>query len=252
MPWLPTPEELLILPVEDVALHLLKRLAANPHHDFRADKFTGINGEVCNQGVEYHPTAVVSAISEAFDWLYVNGLIVGDADSSRREAGFFKISRRGIRIAEEADPLRLMNSERLLSLTLHPAIDQKARVQFAIGAYGSAVFEAFKSLEIRVRDAAGLPAKVVGDDVMRNALSPTDGKKGLLTDVSLEFGEQRAIMELFAGAIGAFKNPLSHRVVDYDDPIVAAEQVMFADLLHKMLDGLEEARAGRENDAESR
>lgn len=246
MPWLPGPDELLILPVEDVAIHLLRRIATHPNHEFRADKFTGLNGEVCNQGEEYHPLAVRAAVSEAIDWLYVNGLIVGETDSSRREDGFLRISRKGLRIAEEVEPIQLMNSERLLSLKLHPAIDQKARVQFAIGAYGSAVFEAFRSIEIRVRDAAGLPARVVGDDVMRNAFSATVGKEGPLTDLSLEGGEQRAIMELFAGAIGAFKNPLSHRVVDFDDPTVAAEQVMFADLLHRMLDSLEAAKAERE------
>ena len=121
MPWLPGPDELLILPVEDVAMHLLKRIAMHPHHDFRADRFTGFNGEVCNQGVEYHQPAVRAAVSEAIDWLYVNGLIVGDTDSIRREDGFFRISRKGLKIAEKADPIQLMNSERLLSLKINPA-----------------------------------------------------------------------------------------------------------------------------------
>src|SRR5215204_5924749 len=101
MPWTPGPDELLILPVEDVAMHLLRRIATHPHHEFRADKFTGLNGEVCNQGVEYHQPAVRDAVSEAVDWLYVNGLIVGDRDSGRREAGFFKISRKGLKIVDE-------------------------------------------------------------------------------------------------------------------------------------------------------
>ena len=47
------------------------------------------------------------------------------------------------------------------------------------------------------------------------------------------------MMELFKGAIGVFKNPSSHRPVDYDDPVEAAEIVLFADLLERILDRIE-------------
>lgn len=42
-------------------------------------------------------------------------------------------------------------------------------------------------------------------------------------------------MELFKGAIGLFENPPSHRRVDYSDPTEAAEVLLLADLLMRLL-----------------
>ena len=47
-------------------------------------------------------------------------------------------------------------------------------------------------------------------------------------------------MELFAGAIGTFKNPPSHRQVDFADPTEASEVVLLADLLMRLLDRVED------------
>lgn len=58
---------------------------------------------------------------------------------------------------------------------------------------------------------------------------------GPLADTSAEAGEQVATMQLFMGAIGALKNPASHRTVHFDDPTEAAEVVQLADLLLRIL-----------------
>lgn len=58
---------------------------------------------------------------------------------------------------------------------------------------------------------------------------------GALTDrTNPDKGERQAYSDLFAGALGAFKNPSSHRDVDYDDPVIATSLILFADTLLKI------------------
>jgi len=59
---------------------------------------------------------------------------------------------------------------------------------------------------------------------------------GPLADPGLDAGEREATMALFRGAIGVFKKPSSHRQVRFEDPIEAADVILFADLLHRLLD----------------
>jgi hypothetical protein len=63
---------------------------------------------------------------------------------------------------------------------------------------------------------------------------------GPLADSSLDKGERDVTMALFWGAIGVFKNPTSHRQVDYKDPTQAAEVILLAVLLLRMLDYIAE------------
>ncbi|MGW0949251.1 TIGR02391 family protein [Streptomyces sp. NPDC002623] len=67
---------------------------------------------------------------------------------------------------------------------------------------------------------------------MRQEFKP-DG--GVLTDTGAHPGEQTAVMELFTGAIGAFKNLTSHRTVTLEDPMEAAEIIQVADFLLRIL-----------------
>ena len=61
-------------------------------------------------------------------------------------------------------------------------------------------------------------------------------KGGPLYDEEAHPAESVAQMSLYAGAIGLFKNPPSHRRVDYSDPAEASEVVLLADLLLRLLE----------------
>ncbi|MFJ9821063.1 TIGR02391 family protein [Streptomyces sp. NPDC101151] len=119
---------------------------------------------------------------------------------------------------------RLEALERL-SGSLHPALEDTVRTNFALGDYETACFATMKAVEVAVRDASGLDNSLVGVKLMRAAFQPHQNGKagGPLADAEAEGGEQEAASALFAGAMGAYKNPASHRTVNFDDPIEAAE-----------------------------
>src|SRR5438874_1359891 len=89
-----------------------------------------------------------------------------------------------------------------------------------------------REVEIRVRELAQADPALIGVKLMQEAFR----KEGPLADASLDPGEQVGMMSLFAGAIAVFKNPPSHRQIDYSDPTEAAEVVLLADLLLRILD----------------
>ena len=76
------------------------------------------------------------------------------------------------------------------------------------GDHDIAVFAAFKAIEVAVRSACSFPDGELGVPLMRKAFHPETGP---LTDKSVVPSEREATAALFAGAIGAAKNPSSHR-----------------------------------------
>jgi uncharacterized protein (TIGR02391 family) len=121
------------------------------------------------------------------------------------------------------------------------------RTKFHLGDYETACFAAMKAVEVAVRDASGLDNSLVGVPLMRAAFQPhkTGKSGGPLADAGAEGGEQEAASALFAGAMGAYKNPASHRTVGFDDPVEAAEIIQFADLLLRQVERPSAARPHR-------
>lgn len=74
---------------------------------------------------------------------------------------------------------------------------------------GSAVFQAVRRLEIIVRNIGEYPAKLIGKPLIEEAMG--ESERGRLKPLGAIEDERQAWFSLFRGAIGAFKNPESHR-----------------------------------------
>ena len=106
------------------------------------------------------------ALMEAWVWLEREGLLVPRPGS---EGGWMVISRRGrqLRTRDQVDSYRRANC--LPRQLLHPRIAQKVWASFLRGDYDTAVFQAFKEVEVRVRDAAACADTDLGVGLMRKA-----------------------------------------------------------------------------------
>jgi uncharacterized protein (TIGR02391 family) len=118
---------------------------------------------------------------------------------------------------------------------LHPQIAAECMTSFRAGKYDTAVFEAFKALEVAMRSGAQLGHELLGTKLAARAFNPEDGP---LSDAGQEGGERQALMSLMTGAVGYFKNPQSHRKVDLT-AWEAREMLVIATHLYRIV----EARA---------
>jgi uncharacterized protein (TIGR02391 family) len=179
-----------------------------------------------------HEEEVALAVTEALNWLRVQGLIVPAFGVSGNH-GWLVISRRGLQIADDIDFKRFLEAASFPKRMLHPAIADKVWLDLIRGDLADAVFAAFRAVEEAVRKAGGYGDAEIGVDLMRKVFDP---KAGPLADLNQEKGEREALAHLFAGAIGSYKNPHSHRTVTITDPKEAQEMVMLASHLLRIVE----------------
>ena len=124
------------------------------------------------------------------------------------------------------------NSDFLPKCQLDPIIAQKVRLNFLQGDYDTAVFQAFKQIEVAVRNSGNYEETDIGVPLMRKAFHADTGN---LTNPNQQPAEKEAIAHLFAGAIGYCKNPSSHRDVEITTE-EAVELIGLASYLLRIVD----------------
>lgn len=241
----PNPDDLLALEVEETAGVLLEHLnSCNPNEP---DPHAGWQLHRHNFFHNLTPYSIVRdadknlrvqlALMEAWAWLEREGFIAVQAGRSDAEAFF--ITRRGRRAASRAGLDACRKANLLPKAQLHPLIADKVYAAFLRGDYDTAVFQAFREVEVTVRQAGPFPADSLGVALMREAFRPgkENNPPGRLTDTQLPSAEREAMANLFAGAIGLYKNPQSHRHVPTHAE-EAAEVIVFASHLLRIVDRL--------------
>lgn len=238
---LPHVGEVLKMPAEELGILILQRLDKERSSNHNLWNFANsplIAEWARRDGVDR--LVLQRALAEGWAWLENQGFLAPSPDQA---SGCWRfITRRGRDLLQSRHPRAWVTGGLLPPEVLHPRLVEKARPPFLRGDYETAVFTAFKEVEVYVREAAGLGNDMIGVRLMRVAFSP-DG--GPLTDPGSESAEKEAMAHLFAGAIGLFKNPTSHRHIELSHPNEAAELILFANYLMRLVEQALERRSSK-------
>ena len=176
---------------------------------------------------EHRRKEVEFALLEAWNWLVQEGLIAPTAD-----AGWHFITRRGKKLTTRTSLAAYRSTVLLPRKLLHPSISAASWSAFLRGDYDTAVFQSYKELEVKIREAAKAKPEDFGVPLARKAFHPQTGP---LIDLSATEAERESLMHMVAGAIGSYKNPHSHRKVLLGAE-EAIEMIMLASHLYKIVE----------------
>lgn len=220
---------------EELAFSLLQVAADNLENGtVHRDTVIAINAPV-SQEQPYNNVQtriqVEQVLIEALHWLEVNAILL-PTPGTNGQNGWRFLGRRGKELVDRDRFDTFQRAAAFPKKLLHPSIADRVWISLARGELDTAVFVAFRTVEEAVRTAGGFGDTDIGVVLMRNAFHADNGP---LTDIGQPKPEREALAHLFAGAIGSYKNPHSHRTVTITDHTEAQEMVMLASHLLRIV-----------------
>jgi uncharacterized protein (TIGR02391 family) len=230
-------EEIVQSRPDELGTHIILDLQkAREDHFFSPTNYPNDLARHYGSSIASRPFA--SAVHEALAWAERELLLVKNY-KSMPPSDALMLSRSGLTFT--ADDLPRMRIERILpEFLLHYRMRAICMDIFNSGHFQAAVFEAFRVLEVAVRERANYDDTRYGTDMISLAFND---ERGPLRDQTATLAERQAMQRLMSGAYGVYKNPSGHRDIELTDPQKAAELLIIASHLLRIV----EARSHTQN-----
>ena len=202
---IPDPDDMLNLEPEELAGVLIEHLNSLPANETKGLHQGNFSDRSLVSDYASKQEECLHAIMEAWSVLEQEGLVAGQPGNTH---GWQFLTRRGRSLKNRENFQAFRHSRLFPKSSIHPDLLSKTYPLFLRGDYETAVFQAFKEVEVAVRQAGHFPETEIGAPLMRKAFHP-EPENGPLTDTEISGAEQQRRRRPGRGPGGARAGGLS-------------------------------------------